>query len=80
MRKKSLASGISNSLIDRAYETARRAGAKGGKLLGAGGRGFLLIYAEPDKHSAIRAALNDLREVDFAFSPEGSRIIFQNES
>lgn len=79
MRKKTLASGISNTTIDEAYGCARRAGAHGGKLLGAGGRGFLLVYAEPDRHPGIREALTGLREVDFTFSPEGSRIIFQNE-
>lgn len=76
-RKKSLSSGISNTLIDDAYAAARAAGAIGGKLLGAGGRGFLLVYAEPECHAAIRERLKDLREVPFAFSAEGSRIIFQ---
>lgn len=80
MRKKSLASGISNSLIDQAYDAARKAGAIGGKLLGAGGRGFLLVYAEPESHKNIRDALSGLAEVDFSFSPEGSRIIFNNKS
>lgn len=77
LRKKSLSSGISNTLIDTAYEAARNEGAIGGKLLGAGGRGFLLVYAEPERHAAIRDRLKDLREVPFNFSPEGSRIIFQ---
>ncbi len=79
LRKKSLASGISNTLIDDTYATARRAGALGGKLLGAGGRGFLLVYAEPDRQSSLRDALRGLKEVAFTFSSEGSRIIFQNE-
>ena len=79
LRKKGLASGISNSLIDDAYAAARQAGALGGKLLGAGGRGFLLVYAEPDRHAGLRDALRGLQEVAFAFSHEGSRIIFQNE-
>jgi D-glycero-alpha-D-manno-heptose-7-phosphate kinase len=78
-RKKSLASGISNSVIDAAYETARHAGAVGGKLLGAGGRGFLLLYAAPDRQAAIRAALPGMAEVDVAFSPTGSEIIFHHE-
>lgn len=80
MKKKSLATGISNTLIDQAYDTARKAGAVGGKLLGAGGRGFLLVYAEPEQHPRIREALHGMAEVDFAFSPEGSRIIFNNQT
>ncbi len=77
LRKKSLSTGISNPLIDDAYAAARSAGAAGGKLLGAGGRGFLLLYAEPERHTAIRERLRDLKEVPFNFSGEGSRIIFQ---
>lgn len=80
MHKKSLAGGISNNLIDDAYVAARSAGAVGGKLLGAGGRGFLLVYAEPDCHARIRNAMSGMAEVDFAFSPEGSRIIFNNKN
>ena len=74
--KKTLASGISNSTIDAAYEAAISAGAEGGKILGAGGGGFLLLVASPDKHSSIRACLARLREVPLAFSGLGSRIIF----
>jgi D-glycero-alpha-D-manno-heptose-7-phosphate kinase len=76
-RKRSLSSGISNTAIDQAYEAAVRAGSLGGKLLGAGGRGFLLLYAEPDRQDAVRAALPGLQEIPFNFSSEGSRIIFQ---
>ncbi len=77
MRKRSLSSGISNTQIDEAYSAARAAGAAGGKLLGAGGRGFLLLYAEPERHAAIREKLKALKEIPFGFCPEGSRIIFQ---
>lgn len=76
--KKTLSSGISNSQIDEAYNAARKAGAIGGKMLGAGGRGFLLVFAESKKHAAIRRKLHSLREVDFKLSQEGSRIIFQS--
>ncbi|MBU0679331.1 MAG: kinase [Verrucomicrobia bacterium] len=76
-RKKSLSSGISTPAIDGAYEVARRAGARGGKLLGAGGRGFLLVYAGEEYQPEIRKRLDQLQEVHFGFSPEGSRIIFQ---
>ena len=76
-RKKTLSSGISNPQIDDAYEAARRAGALGGKLLGAGGRGFLLVFAEPHCHGKIRENLRGLEEVHFKFGNEGSRVIFQ---
>lgn len=77
LRKRSLSSGISNSAIDQAYEAAGRAGARGGKLLGAGGRGFLLVYVNPEAQSKVREALSGLQEIPFNFSDEGSRIIFQ---
>lgn len=75
--KKSLSSGISNSMINDAYTAAHNAGALGGKLLGAGGRGFLLLYADPMRHAGIRETLKGLLEVNVQFEPEGSRIIFQ---
>jgi D-glycero-alpha-D-manno-heptose-7-phosphate kinase len=56
-----------------------KAGALGGKLLGAGGGGFLLFYAPPEKHASIAAALSDLRRIDFSLEPRGSRIIFVNQ-
>jgi D-glycero-alpha-D-manno-heptose-7-phosphate kinase len=77
--KRSLANGVSNPQIDQAYEAARSAGACGGKLLGAGGRGFICLYAEPDKKSAVRSALKGLNEVSFGFNAEGSRIIFKSD-
>lgn len=80
MRKRGLASKISNSAIDEWYERARRHGAAGGKLLGAGGGGFLLLYAPPDRHHEIAAALPELRAVPFRFEPQGSRIIYVEEN
>ncbi|MCF7837663.1 MAG: kinase [Candidatus Marinimicrobia bacterium] len=77
--KRTLAPEISNPDIDQTYAAARAAGARGGKLLGAGGRGFLCLYVEPAAQPAVRAALRPLNEVDFRFSPEGSRIIFQSD-
>lgn len=77
MLKRSLSSGISNDAIDAHYQAARDHGATGGKLLGAGGRGFLLVWAPPETHDAIRQGLDGLLEVDFRCCPEGSRIIFQ---
>ncbi|MDD5482823.1 MAG: kinase [Kiritimatiellae bacterium] len=76
--KKGLANGISNSVVDQAYEAAQSAGALGGKLLGAGGGGFILLFVPPEKQPAVRAQLANLMEVPFEFSREGSRIIFKN--
>jgi len=74
--KKSVSEGISNPRVDHWYELARRNGALGGKLLGAGAGGFMVFYAPRDKHEAIRRALHNLREVPMRFEPLGSRIIF----
>lgn len=76
MLKKGLATGISNPEIDAWYDKARCCGAIGGKLLGAGGGGFLLLYAHPDCHAGIGRALPELRPVEFRFEPQGSKIIF----
>ena len=74
--KKRLTNGISNAAVDEAYQAAIDAGAKGGKLLGAGGGGFLMLYAEPARHDEIRRALRSLRETPFRFAAQGSSIIF----
>jgi D-glycero-alpha-D-manno-heptose-7-phosphate kinase len=76
--KKSLTGGITSGVIDQAYDAAMAAGATGGKLLGAGGGGFLVFDADPARHDAIRAALQPLREIPFRFEPLGSRVIFYN--
>ena len=76
--KKSLTNGISNTQIDEWYNAARRSGASGGKLLGAGYGGFLLFFADEEHHPAIAQALGGLRRVDFGFEPLGSRIMFYN--
>ena len=76
MLKKSLTQGISNSVIDDWYERALKAGAIGGKLLGAGAGGFMIFVAPPEKHDAIRRALSELRPVNFGFENSGSRIVF----
>jgi len=77
-RKKGLAPGISTPVVDEAYDAAREAGALGGKLLGAGGRGFLLVLARPEAQESIRQSLVSLREVPLAFSQDGSHIIFHS--
>ena len=73
--KRSLEASISNPKIDEYYERALRAGALGGKLLGAGGGGFFLFFCEPHKHGSLREALSDLRELPFALDPQGSKIV-----
>lgn len=73
--KKSLASGVSNLTIDSAYETALRNGALGGKLLGAGGGGFLLFYCEKQHQSKLIEAMKPLKKFDFKFETEGSKLI-----
>ena len=75
MLKKSLASGISNSLIDETYEKAMASGATGGKLLGAGGAGFMIFYVPEDKHEAVRNALSHLREMEFEMDNSGASIV-----
>ncbi|MDA0578429.1 MAG: GHMP kinase [Verrucomicrobia bacterium] len=76
MLKRALATGISSSAIDGWYDRARALGAIGGKLLGAGGGGFLLLCAPPEKHAEICRGLPELRPIPFAFEPRGSQIIF----
>ncbi len=74
--KKQLASRISSDTIDEMYAAARRAGALGGKITGAGGGGFLLLYVPQEKQSAVRTSLNGLRELPFQLEPDGSKVIF----
>lgn len=77
--KKKLADGISNTKIDEYYERARKAGAVGGKILGAGGGGFLLLYCDEAWQDNVRKALIDLKEVPFLFEPQGSKIIYVSD-
>jgi D-glycero-alpha-D-manno-heptose-7-phosphate kinase len=76
MYKKELSSKISDDFIDKQYSKAIKAGATGGKLLGAGGGGFLLFYVPEHKQMAVRKAMADLYELDFNFDNSGSAIIF----
>ena len=73
--KRELASGISNPEIDVLYEKAIRAGATGGKLLGAGGGGFLLFFCELEKQERLRLALA-LRQMRFAFDNDGTSVVY----
>lgn len=73
--KRGLAGGISNDQIDGAYNAAMDAGATGGKILGAGAGGFLLLFAAPQQHPAVRSALGGLREVPLRFAARGTHIM-----
>lgn len=77
--KKELAGGISNPKIDEIYQTAMTNGAVGGKLLGAGGGGFLLFYVKEENHQRIRYALRHLKELPFKFDNKGTTIIHYNK-
>jgi D-glycero-alpha-D-manno-heptose-7-phosphate kinase len=74
--KKQLASQISNEQLDEIYCLARKAGAIGGKISGAGGGGFLLLYCPYEKQDAVRLALAGLQELPFKLEPDGSKVIF----
>lgn len=75
--KKLLAPNITNGFIDQYYKKAQDAGVLGGKLCGAGGGGFFLFYCEKEKQDNVRRALSDLKEMQFRFEPEGSKIIYE---
>jgi D-glycero-alpha-D-manno-heptose-7-phosphate kinase len=74
--KKQLAGKISNGYIDDLYDRARRAGALGGKIAGAGGGGFLLLYCPPEKRESVRTALRKLPELPFNLESAGTKVIF----
>ncbi|GHT44814.1 GHMP kinase [Endomicrobiia bacterium] len=75
MYKKELAASITNEGIDRIYELGCANGASGGKLLGAGGGGFVLFYAKEENHNRLRAAMHDYSEVNFKFDNNGTQVI-----
>lgn len=77
--KKTLANEISNAAIDSYYHIARSAGAIGGKLLGAGAGGFLLLYCTREWQPEVRKALSMLRETKFSFESGGVRVVYHNE-
>ena len=76
--KKALSSAISNTTIDTIYDLAIKAGAAGGKLLGAGGGGFLVFYVDKQSQDNVRRALSDYVEIPFHFENTGSEIIYIN--
>jgi len=74
--KRELADSITNDKIDKYYQEALDAGALGGKVSGAGGGGFLLLYCPQPKQTAVKEALSQLKELKFSLEPEGSKIIY----
>ncbi len=73
--KKSLSSKVSNIKVDELYDTAIKAGATGGKLLGAGGGGFILFFVKPENQNKVRTALFNLTFVPFKFEKTGSKVV-----
>lgn len=74
--KKSLTKAISNSLVDEIYDRGLKAGALGGKLLGAGGGGFILFYCPREKQDNFRKQMSQFTEMDFQFDNHGTKIIY----
>jgi D-glycero-alpha-D-manno-heptose-7-phosphate kinase len=74
--KQKLASKISNPEINEIYDAGLANGAIGGKLLGAGGGGFMLFYCEKEKQERLKQALNRFETIDFRFERDGSKIIY----
>jgi len=74
--KKKMAGSISNGTINDIYETARQAGAVGGKITGAGGGGFILLYVPYERQFAVRQALQNLQELPFRLESDGTKVIF----
>ena len=74
--KKQLSTKVTNSEIDDMYQSARKAGAIGGKIAGAGGGGFLILYCTGARKDDVRASLRGLRELTFRFHADGSKVIF----
>ncbi len=79
LNKRSVVDSISNDSINEFYETARSAGAIGGKLLGAGGGGFLLFYVEKQNQDRVKQVLGNLQEMPFTFEPQGSKVIYVSD-
>jgi len=78
--KRQLTEGISDLQIDNWYDKGIKAGASGGKLLGAGNGGFLMFFAPKEKHKIMIKALKDIQRVPFSFENEGSKIVFSDQT
>lgn len=79
-QKRRLSDKVTTPGIDEMYERAGKRGAVGGKILGAGGGGFLLLFAPPDAHAGIREALQNLVHVPIKFEAEGSKVVLYQPS
>ena len=73
--KRSLSDRVTNATVDHLLDSAMKAGAVGGKLLGAGGGGFMLLFVRPEDRDAVRTALGNLITVPFKFEMSGGRIV-----
>lgn len=81
MYKKELAEGITNDTIDEMYSRAIKAGALGGKIIGAGGGGFLLLYVPTKKRDRVKAAMRDYEEFnDFNFTEQGTEVVYNDRT
>lgn len=76
--KKKFANGVSNPQIDSMYAKAKSAGALGGKILGAGGGGFMMLYVPPQRQNLVQEALSEFTYIPFSYCHEGSRIVFSD--
>jgi len=74
--KRQMGGNVSTGSIDRLYESGKNAGALGGKLLGAGGGGFLIFYVQPEKQEAVKEAMKDLLYIPFEFEDSGTKVIY----
>ncbi len=75
MLKRGMSDRVSNSEIDTIYKEARSEGAIGGKILGAGGGGFMLLFVPPDRHQAVRTRLSRLVQVPIDIADDGARVV-----
>jgi D-glycero-alpha-D-manno-heptose-7-phosphate kinase len=80
MIKRGMSSKVSNDVMDSLYECARAKGAIGGKITGAGGGGFLLLFVPPSAHNCVRETLSELLHVPFRFESNGSQIVLYDPS
>jgi D-glycero-alpha-D-manno-heptose-7-phosphate kinase len=77
--KRTLSNAISTPLIDEIYDKAIKTGALGGKLLGAGGGGFMCFYVRPEKQQDVKEALKNFLHVPFRFENQGSQVIYSSD-
>lgn len=78
-KKRTLSDGVTNNPIDQMYEIGRRNGAIGGKLLGAGGGGFMLFFVKPEDRNRVKDVLKDYISIPFSFESAGSQVIYYME-